>query len=278
MRVNDSHRGGNDLSTPKNTAVGQTKCPFSWLFAPRSRGRSPIARHESHENLLCLPCDETAQVFEPSSDWVASARRPTTSSRHSAETKWTFTAEAALFAVLRPANGRRRVGAAPIMATKTAHETTGGLHTGRTWTGSQCQHPRPALGAVPRRRTNPASMDPWIRMPTPTCPSKTRQRMPRTRKAEDTKGGFDRWRTESALGAIGTGVARGLQAVFAPPVDEIGHRGRPCPANHPTPTTRVRVDPRSRRPDQVDRHRARPAGRHRRPRQSGHGQIRRHNR
>jgi hypothetical protein len=34
-------------------------------------------------------------------------------------------------------------------------------------------------------------------------------------------GGFDRWRKESALCAVGTGVARGLQAVFAPRVDEI---------------------------------------------------------
>jgi hypothetical protein len=32
--------------------------------------------------------------------------------------------------------------------------------------------------------------------------------------------GFDRWRRETALGALGTGVARGLHAVFAPPVDE----------------------------------------------------------
>ena len=37
----------------------------------------------------------------------------------------------------------------------------------------------------------------------------------------DVTGGFDRWRKESALGAVGTGVARGLQAVFAPHVDEI---------------------------------------------------------
>ncbi len=33
-------------------------------------------------------------------------------------------------------------------------------------------------------------------------------------------GGFERWRRESALGAVGTGVARGLQAVFAPPVNQ----------------------------------------------------------
>jgi len=31
---------------------------------------------------------------------------------------------------------------------------------------------------------------------------------------------FDRWRQDSALGAVATGVARGLHAVFAPPVDE----------------------------------------------------------
>jgi hypothetical protein len=32
--------------------------------------------------------------------------------------------------------------------------------------------------------------------------------------------GFDRWRRESALGNVGTGIARGLQSVFAPPADE----------------------------------------------------------
>jgi hypothetical protein len=37
----------------------------------------------------------------------------------------------------------------------------------------------------------------------------------------DADAGFDRWRRESAVGAIGTGIARGLQAVFAPPADEV---------------------------------------------------------
>jgi hypothetical protein len=37
----------------------------------------------------------------------------------------------------------------------------------------------------------------------------------------DADGGFERWRKESALGGIGTGIARGLQAVFAPPPDEV---------------------------------------------------------
>jgi hypothetical protein len=31
--------------------------------------------------------------------------------------------------------------------------------------------------------------------------------------------GFERWRRESALGTVGTGIARGLQSVFAPPQD-----------------------------------------------------------
>jgi hypothetical protein len=38
---------------------------------------------------------------------------------------------------------------------------------------------------------------------------------------EEDRGGFDSWRRESALGAVGTGLARGLQAVFAPPAHEI---------------------------------------------------------
>ena len=37
----------------------------------------------------------------------------------------------------------------------------------------------------------------------------------------EVSGGFDRWRKESALGTVGTGVARGLQSVFAPRVDEV---------------------------------------------------------
>jgi hypothetical protein len=39
-------------------------------------------------------------------------------------------------------------------------------------------------------------------------------------EAGGSPNGFDRWRRDSALGAVGTGIARGLHAVFAPPVDE----------------------------------------------------------
>lgn len=38
---------------------------------------------------------------------------------------------------------------------------------------------------------------------------------------DDDVGGFDSWRRESALGAVGTGIARGLHAVFAPRADEV---------------------------------------------------------
>ncbi len=41
-----------------------------------------------------------------------------------------------------------------------------------------------------------------------------------TPASDEAPSGFDRWRRDSALGVVGTGVARGLQAVFAPPVDE----------------------------------------------------------
>jgi hypothetical protein len=33
-------------------------------------------------------------------------------------------------------------------------------------------------------------------------------------------GGFERWRRESAVGSVGTGIARGLQNVFAPPPNQ----------------------------------------------------------
>jgi hypothetical protein len=32
--------------------------------------------------------------------------------------------------------------------------------------------------------------------------------------------GFERWRRDSALGNVGTGIARGLQSVFAPPPNQ----------------------------------------------------------
>jgi hypothetical protein len=32
--------------------------------------------------------------------------------------------------------------------------------------------------------------------------------------------GFERWRRESAVGSVGTGIARGLQNVFAPPANQ----------------------------------------------------------
>jgi hypothetical protein len=52
--------------------------------------------------------------------------------------------------------------------------------------------------------------------------------------------GFDRWRKESALGGIGTGIARGLQAVFAPPPDEVMIVAA-VPGDPPDADTRVRV-------------------------------------
>ncbi len=38
--------------------------------------------------------------------------------------------------------------------------------------------------------------------------------------ADDAGSGFERWRRDSALGAVGTGVARGLQSIFAPPANQ----------------------------------------------------------
>lgn len=57
---------------------------------------------------------------------------------------------------------------------------------------------------------------------------------------EESAEGFDRWRKESAIGGIGTGIARGLQAVFAPPAHEIAIVAE-VPGEPPDADTRLRV-------------------------------------
>ncbi len=53
-------------------------------------------------------------------------------------------------------------------------------------------------------------------------------------------GGFDRWRKESAIGGIGTGIARGLQSVFGSPPQEIAIVAE-VPGEPPDADTRLRV-------------------------------------
>jgi len=52
--------------------------------------------------------------------------------------------------------------------------------------------------------------------------------------------GFERWRKESALGAVGTGIARGLHSVFGAPVDEVVIVAA-VPGDPPDADQRVRV-------------------------------------
>ncbi len=52
--------------------------------------------------------------------------------------------------------------------------------------------------------------------------------------------GFDRWRKETAVGAVGTGIARGFQAVFAPPPQNIAIVAE-VPGEPPDADTRLRV-------------------------------------
>jgi hypothetical protein len=52
--------------------------------------------------------------------------------------------------------------------------------------------------------------------------------------------GSDRWRTESVLGGVATGVARGLKHVFAPDVDQPVIVAS-IPSDPPDPDSRVRV-------------------------------------
>jgi hypothetical protein len=52
--------------------------------------------------------------------------------------------------------------------------------------------------------------------------------------------GFDRWRRESAIGGIGTGIARGLQSVFGSPRQEIAIVAE-VPGEPPDADKRLRV-------------------------------------
>ena len=55
--------------------------------------------------------------------------------------------------------------------------------------------------------------------------------------------GFERWRRDSALGSVGTGIARGLQYVFQPPQDE-PVMVAPVPGDPPDPDRiQVILDP-----------------------------------
>jgi hypothetical protein len=58
--------------------------------------------------------------------------------------------------------------------------------------------------------------------------------------ADDSRQGFDRWRRESTVGSVGTGIARGLQSVFGAPPQEIAIVAE-VPGEPPDADTRLRV-------------------------------------
>lgn len=57
---------------------------------------------------------------------------------------------------------------------------------------------------------------------------------------DDAAEGFDRWRKESAIGGIGSGIARGLHSVFGSPRQEIAIVAE-VPGEPPDADTRLRV-------------------------------------
>jgi hypothetical protein len=59
-------------------------------------------------------------------------------------------------------------------------------------------------------------------------------------QGDESREGFDRWRNESAIGGIGTGIARGLQSVFGAPRQEIAIVAE-VPGEPPDADTRLRV-------------------------------------
>ncbi|HWD55024.1 MAG TPA: hypothetical protein VG346_07865 [Acidimicrobiales bacterium] len=60
---------------------------------------------------------------------------------------------------------------------------------------------------------------------------------------EFSPAGFERWRRDSALGSVGTGIARGLQNVFGTPQDQVVMVA-PVPGGPPDPDRlQVILDP-----------------------------------
>ena len=76
--------------------------------------------------------------------------------------------------------------------------------------------------------------------PADVTPSTEVQEAPEQEPGDDATEGFDRWRKESAIGSIGTGIARGLQAVFGTPRQEIAIVAE-VPGEPPDADTRLRV-------------------------------------
>jgi hypothetical protein len=75
----------------------------------------------------------------------------------------------------------------------------------------------------------------------PADVSPTPEEAPEDGEAEgESREGFDRWRNESAIGGIGTGIARGLQSVFGSPRQEIAIVAE-VPGEPPDADTRLRV-------------------------------------
>jgi hypothetical protein len=73
-----------------------------------------------------------------------------------------------------------------------------------------------------------------------TDPSEEQVNNPEPQSDDEHPQGFDRWRKESAIGGIGTGIARGLQSVFGPPPQEIAIVAE-VPGEPPDADARLRV-------------------------------------
>ena len=74
----------------------------------------------------------------------------------------------------------------------------------------------------------------------PSFPADTPEPEHERAPEEELGSGFDRWRKESALGSVGTGIARGLQSVFGSPPQEIAIVAE-VPGEPPDADKRLRV-------------------------------------
>jgi hypothetical protein len=97
---------------------------------------------------------------------------------------------------------------------------------------------------VKRRRDDPGPDRERDRLPGPSEPEEPLGSDAAAADAEEPASGFDAWRRRSAAGEVGTAIARGLAAVFAPNENK-PVVSAPVPGDPPDPDKgfRVLLDP-----------------------------------
>ena len=143
------------------------------------------------------------------------------------------------------------------------HENSHGVQPARSSVGRWAYLRRPAHRAPVTAVTPERPVQPQVAAPRqPQVAPWTDHRRPRSggpptpqdeSPDDEQPGGFDRWRQESAIGEVGTSIAKGLRNVFAPTQQEVVIVAS-VPGDPPDADQQPPGRPRPRRPHQVGGH------------------------